>query len=902
MRMKSAAKREGASAGRAVMRRVALTGALLATAAAAPALAQSINNPGFETGDTTGWTTNGGFWFSGSYPPDPSEYAGPPNLSTIMTAGSTDPYTGVPTVFAGNFALRLNDQFGGNDITSLQQTVTNYSGNKIYYAWNAVLEPSHGATDSPSFLIKVVDLTTNSIVTNIGYSAFTAQNATIFRPAGQFVTTDWKVEDIDVTSGHDYQLLFLAVDCLYGGHAGYVYVDGFGNAIPLNNPDVTFNAATDLTKGALILIPIGSKDIDSGGPYTVSQLLAGTINPNFTGGVLQGDGSGPITTALTVQSQGGTIDTNGSDLEISSDVTGSAGGSLTKTGLGRLTLSGMTTLDADFIVDNGVLDLPGTLSAMNVRVNGAGTLQGTGNVVANLIVGSGGRLAPGSGVGTLDVVGGNVSLGSGSTFALDIDGRTYSNAGGAGTYDRLVVTGGSFVAGGTLAPQLRGIAAPATNTFTPVLGDAFTVVTADSVTGQFAGVAQPAGLAANTRFDVFYNPKNVQLVVTPASLRTLGLANGWKLNGVAAATGLDAVRPAAGTRAGTLQSLFNQLYGFNAAGYQNALQQLSGENHVFAEQAALAEARSSADTALDAAATFADPCEAGGKAGNGAADGTERPCTERNRPALWTRLFHEEASYGDDATAEGFETTRHGFIAGLHALNSETTRIGFGGRYSESTLKSVIGYRSELKGYSLFGYASHALGPVTLSAYGGYSHDDVDAKRYTDLTTGRTLSTASYGISSTDLAVEAKAALPVGRNAVLKPVVGVSYSHVTADAVNEANADPNLALKLPKETWDTTQGKLGADLQVGIGAVKADLTANWLHTLSGDPTARRAVSLGAASWQASSVGIKDDAFEFGAGFTATVAPGVKARLEYRGVRDTGNYKVDRGTIGLSVAF
>lgn len=900
MRIVKAAKRGGASASGQVVRRAALTGMLLATVAAAPSFAQSINNPGFETGDTTGWTTNGGYWGSGAYPPNPSEYSGPANLATIMTAGSTDPYTGTPTVFAGNYALRLNDASGGNDITALQQTVTNYSGNKIYYAWNAVLEPSHGATDSPSFLIKVVDLTTNSIVTNIGYSAFTAQNTTIFRSAAQFVTTDWKVEDIDVTSGHDYQLLFLAVDCLYGGHAGYVYVDGFGNAIPLNNPDVTFDPATGLTKGALILIPIGGNpDIDLNGPYTVSQLLAGSVNPNFVGGVLQGDGSGPVNVALSVQSQGGTIDTNGSDLEISSDVTGTAGGSLTKTGLGKLTLSSMTTLDADFIVDNGVLDLPSTLSAMNVRVNGAGTLQGTGNVVANLIVGSGGRLAPGSGVGTLDVVGGNVSLGSGSTFALDIDGRAYSNAGGSGTYDRLVVTAGGFAAGGTIAPQLRGIAAPATNTFTPVLGDTFTVVTADSVTGQFASVAQPTGLAANTRFDVFYNPKNVQLVVTPASLRALGLGNGWKLNGVAAATGLDAVRPAAGTRAGALQSLFNQLYGFNAAGYQNALQQLSGENHVFAEQAALAEARSSVDGALDAAATYASPCDTADRTG----DKKERACTDqRNHPALWTRLFHEEASYGDDATAEGFETTRHGFIAGLHALNSETTRIGFGGRYSESTLKSAIGYRSELKGYSLFGYASHALGPVTLSAYGGYSHDDVDARRSTDLTTGRSLSTASYGISSTDLALEARTSLPVGKNAVLKPVVGVSYSHVTADAVNEVNADPNLALKLPKETWDTTQGKLGADLEVGIGAVKADVTANWLHTLSGDPTARRGVSLGAASWQASSVGIKDDAFEFGAGLTATVAPGVKARLEYRGVRDTGNYKVDRGTIGLAVAF
>ena len=33
-------------------------------------------------------------------------------------------------------------------------------------------------------------------------------------------------------SGHNFTLALLAADCPYGGHAGYVYLDGFGSVRP----------------------------------------------------------------------------------------------------------------------------------------------------------------------------------------------------------------------------------------------------------------------------------------------------------------------------------------------------------------------------------------------------------------------------------------------------------------------------------------------------------------------------------------------------------------------------------------------------------------------------------------------------------------------------------------------
>ncbi|MBD3753020.1 MAG: autotransporter outer membrane beta-barrel domain-containing protein, partial [Micrococcales bacterium] len=281
-------------------------------ALAAPALGQTVVNPGFESGDTTGWVLTGGTWTStAQWPPADSTWSGAPNSYTITNAGDLDPFTGTPTVFAGNHAIRLNDMSPNYGVTALSQSVANYTGNKLYYAWNAILEPSHGATDSPSFIIKVVDKTTGKVINNIAYSAYTAQNTTIFRQAGRYVTSDWKVEDIDMVAGHDYDLLFVALDCPYGAHSGYVYVDGFGNAIPTANANVDFDPATDLTRGSDVLIPIGGDipDIDLAKAfYTTQEVNDGDVNPNFVGGTLQFASGGDVATAFTVQSQGGTID------------------------------------------------------------------------------------------------------------------------------------------------------------------------------------------------------------------------------------------------------------------------------------------------------------------------------------------------------------------------------------------------------------------------------------------------------------------------------------------------------------------------------------------------------------------------------------------------------------------
>ena len=902
---RSAANHQTRTARSAFARHGAMLAALLATTAAMPAFADAtgtFDNPGFETGDTSGWTTCGGYWNSG-WPVDETFCTGPANLATIMTSGTTDDVTGAPTVFAGNHSLRLNDQYGGQDLTALMQRVNGYNGNKIYYAWNAVLEPSHDATDSPSFVIKVVDKTTNTIVTNIAYSAYTAQNSSIFRTAGNFVTTDWKVEDVDVTSGHDYELVFVAIDCLYSGHGGYVYVDGFGNAIPSANEGVTFDPSKDVVKGSTILIPINNiPDIDTALPfYTLTQLAASQVKPNFVGGTLQADGTGPVANNFTVQSQGGTIDTNGNNVLFSGDFTGDGG--LTKIGAGRLTLGGINTINGAFNVNAGTLTVIGALSNLAVNVNNGGTLSGNGTIVAPINVNNGGTLNPGFDIGALKVTGGNVTMNTGSKLVTELDGRTYNSAGGAGSYDRLVLSGGSagFVAGGTISPVLRGIPG-GNNTLTTVLGDRFTVVTADSVTGQFASVLQPtAGMGANQRFDVFYNPKDVQLVVTPGSFATLGKADGWKLNGLAAATGLDAVRPAAGTRNGHLQSLFNGLYGMDAAQYRLAFQQMSGEMHAHNILMANVSSRETASTVLDAASTIAGCDGTDGK--RAAGDGKRGACDDgRNHVAVWTRLSAQHQKAGDTPASYGFDANRYGFVSGINLLNSAETRVGLGGGYYETNADDPMGSSSRLREGTFFAYGSHDLGPVQLGATLGWSTTDAYTKRTMNLLTGTKLAAGAYNMETFYGSIEARMSVPVGSNAEIRPVAGLGFANTKAKASTESNGDANLALVLPEESWNTVHTKLGAEAAFGLGAkVQGVVFGNWQHQIGGDETASRLVRLGNASWRAASDSSNGDAFEFGAGLGMSISSRAKVKVEYRGVRD-GERSSDRGSVGVSIAL
>lgn len=211
-------------------------------------MAGSFVNGGFEAGSVAGWTLGGGETLAPTDELDASQYL--PGGSTynaalqaieVTTLGTVDAITGAPTVFSGNHAVRVNDAYNNDSVSVISQTVSNYQGDQIAFAWNAVLQSSHDLHDSDAFNLILRDVTTDTVLVNRSYSSASAPGVFTAYNAGYYDTwysSGWRTETLDVGAlkGHTFSLSLLATDCPYGGHAGYVYLDGFGSAPPTPGP------------------------------------------------------------------------------------------------------------------------------------------------------------------------------------------------------------------------------------------------------------------------------------------------------------------------------------------------------------------------------------------------------------------------------------------------------------------------------------------------------------------------------------------------------------------------------------------------------------------------------------------------------------------------------------------
>lgn len=155
---------------------------------------------------------------------------------------------------------------------------------------------------------------------------------------------------------------------------------------------------------------------------------------------------------------------------------------LNKGGAGRLTLFTSGVLSGPVNVSNGTLVINGTLGTGDVSVAAGGTLCGTGAIQGSVT--SAGVVAPGDSNITKFALSGDYTQQAGGALRVKLGAL-----GTPGTeYDLLDVTGTANLAG-TLQVVL-------TNGLLPALGDAFVVLTAGSVNGNFTGV-QPATVGSN---------------------------------------------------------------------------------------------------------------------------------------------------------------------------------------------------------------------------------------------------------------------------------------------------------------------------------------------------------------------------------------------------------------------
>jgi hypothetical protein len=225
----------------------------VATVVATPAYAASFVNGGFDgpvagdAGTTNGWTVAGSTQRSSVTNANltPAFVIANANdggvHSSIITAGTVDPRVGAAlgsTVYAGNYSYRVEDTTTGGYASLIQQTVLNYTDPNIFFAWKSVLLGAHGPTSAATMKIVLHDDTDNVVLLTREYNAASGGGGVDARFSllnNNYYTAAWQIEQLAIGNalGHDLTLSVLASDCSPTGHWGYVYLDGFGAAPPV---------------------------------------------------------------------------------------------------------------------------------------------------------------------------------------------------------------------------------------------------------------------------------------------------------------------------------------------------------------------------------------------------------------------------------------------------------------------------------------------------------------------------------------------------------------------------------------------------------------------------------------------------------------------------------------------
>ncbi|MHC8401125.1 autotransporter domain-containing protein [Pseudomonas sp. MDT1-17] len=547
------------------------------------------------------------------------------------------------------------------------------------------------------------------------------------------------------------------------------------------------------------------------------------------------------------------------------DISGHGG--LTKQGIGTLVMTGANTYTGPTLVNQGRLAINGSLASA-VTVNDRGILGGNGRISA-LTAKSGGTVAPGNSIGTLQVAG-DVIFEPGSTYAVELS-PTRS--------DQIVAGGKAVIEGATVSLSLEN--SPTLLTTSEVkslLGNQYNILqAAGGIEGRF-GAVLPDYLFIGGTLD--YSANGIQLAVEriAASFASVGQSPNQRAV-AAAAEQLGAGNPLYETL----------LLSPTAAVAQQAFQQLSGEIHPAIGTLLINDSRYLRDAVgerLRERDLF-----------NAAA-----PTDDRSN--AWVKVLGAWGKSDGGHDNASSNSSIGGLLAGVDGLITDDTRLGFVTGYSDSSLSMGDGTHASasVDSYHLGAYLGHEIDALRLSVGGAYSWHRIEVKRdlqfgdvsgkqksKRDATTAQLFTEAAYRLDLQPLALE--------------PFANLAYVHLNSDSFTEKG--DAAALKGGEDNRDAVLSTLGLRASKAIALsdkqqLELSGTLGWQHNLSNTRSEDHlAFANGNTAFSVQSVSLDRNAAVVGARAGLAVAQDVRVSLDYNGL--LGSNEKDHG-VGLTLGW
>ena len=664
----------------------------------------------------------------------------------------------------------------------------------------------------------------------------------------------------------------------------------------------------------------GSLTVANGATFTATDTVsiatyigsAGTLNVGAAAGETAVGSGAIIAPAISFGEGNGTLVFNHTDsnLDIASDIKTTS--VLVPATINHL--SGTTIFSGNSAAFGGVTNVTGgtvfvtgTLGGVTNVNSGAsltsgGTLGGTGTV-SSANIGARGTLAPGlpGAIGTLNVAG-NLSLASGSTYAVEVAGD--------GTSDLVSVGGTTTIGGGTM----RVSALDAQTSYLD--GRRYTVLTSSGgLSGSFTTTASNS---AFLNVASSYDANNAYVTIgvrtdgggiTPEAPPEVFVTVAQTANQIATAEALDGLE-----QSGSALALYNSLLVLSGDEALTAFDQLGGEIHASAQTALIGDSHFIRDAMNDrlrsatgnltptSPSVFAffddeEPVTAEAEASAFPVKAQKAPTTNAERFSIWGNGFGAWGKVSGDGNASKLDRNVGGFLMGGDTLVFDSWRVGAMGGYSRSTFDTLWS-SGESDNYHAGLYAGTQWDALAFRSGAAYTWHRMSTSR-TVAYTGLSESLAADYNASTFQAFGELGYRFDTIEGPIEPFVNLSHVRLSTDGFSESGGIS--ALSGTSETMSTTFGTLGiratGAFEAGNNLVAVRAMIGWQHAFGDtDPTSVLRFA-GSDAFTIAGVGIDEDTAVAELGLDMNLSPAAAIGISWTGqvgIEQTGSKATENG--------